>query len=97
MMNRDEYVQKLKTQLDQWNAEAKTWEAKAKEGQVHMKAEYEKQLAALNSRRDETLYQMKLLQGASADAWQDMMRGTDAALKSMQEAFNKARSHFEKK
>jgi len=97
MMNRDEYVQKLKAQLDQWNTEAKQWEAKAQEAQSHMKAEYEKQLAALNARRDETLYQMKLLQNASADAWQDMMRGTDAALKSMQEAFNKARSHFEKK
>jgi hypothetical protein len=97
MMNRDEYVQKLKAQLDLWNAEAQTWEAKAKEGQSHMKAEYEKQLAALNSRRDETLYQMKLLQSASTDAWQDMMRGTDAALKNLQEAFNKARSHFEKK
>jgi lipid II:glycine glycyltransferase (peptidoglycan interpeptide bridge formation enzyme) len=97
MMNREEYVQKLKTQLDQWNAEAEKWEAKANEAQAGMKAEYEKQLAAVNSRRDEALYQMKLLQGASLDAWQDMMRGTEEAWKNMQEAFNKARSHFEKK
>ena len=97
MINREEYVQKLKTQLDQWNAEAAKWEAKAKEGQSHMKTEYEKQLAALNTRRDEALYQMKLLQNASADAWQDMMRGADQAWKNMHEAFNKARSHFEKK
>ncbi len=97
MMDRDEYVQKLKTQLDQWNAEAKKWEAKAQEAQSHMKAEYEKQLAAVNSRRDEALYQMKLLQSASLDAWQDMMRGTEEAWKNMSEAFNKARSHFEKK
>jgi hypothetical protein len=40
---------------------------------------------------------MKLLQGASTDAWQDMMKGTDQAVKSMQEAFNRARAHFEKK
>jgi hypothetical protein len=97
MMNRDEYVQKLKTQLDEWNAEAKKWEAKAKEAQSHMKAEYEKQLAALNARRGEALEQMKRVQGASADAWQDVMRGADQAWKNMQEAFNKARSHFEKK
>ena len=62
-----------------------------------MKAEYEKQLKLLNSRRDEAMYQLKLMQNASADAWQDMMKGTDGALKSMQEAFNQARSHFEKK
>jgi hypothetical protein len=97
MMNRDEYVRKLKTQLDQWNAEAAGWEAKAREAQAHMKAEYEKQLAAVNGRRDEALYQLKLLQNASLDAWQDMMRGTEEAWKNMHEAFGKARSHFEKK
>ena len=96
-MNRDAYVKKMKEQLDQWNAEAAKWETKAKEAQVSMKAEYEKQLGLLNSRRDEAMYQLKLLQGASTDAWQDMMKGSDQALKSMQEAFNRARSHFEKK
>ena len=96
-MNRDAYVQKMKEQLDQWNAEAAKWEAKAKEAQASMKSEYEKQLNLLNSRRDEAMYQLKLLQGASTDAWQDMMKGTDQAVKSMQEAFYRARSHFEKK
>jgi hypothetical protein len=62
-----------------------------------MKAEYEKQLNQLHSRRDEAMYQLKLLQNASASAWQDMMKGSDQALKSMQEAFIRARTHFEKK
>ena len=97
MMNRDEYVQKLKDQLDRWNAEAKQWEQKTKEAQAHMKAEYEKQLAHLHGQRDLVLYQMKLLQNASHDAWQDMMKGTDQAWKDMQDAFSKARTHFEKK
>ena len=97
MMNRDEYVQKLKAQLDEWNAEAKKWEQKAKDAQAGMKAEYEKQLAQLNSQRDQALYQMKLLQNASQDAWQDMTKGAEQAWKSMHEAFERARSHFEKK
>ena len=97
MMNRDEYIQKLKAQLDEWNAEAKKWEHKAQEAQAHMKAEYEKQLAAVNGRRDEALYQMKLLQSASQDAWQDVMKGAEQAWKNMQDAFDQARSHFEKK
>ena len=29
MMNRDEYVRKMKEQLDQWNAEVAKWQAKA--------------------------------------------------------------------
>jgi lipid II:glycine glycyltransferase (peptidoglycan interpeptide bridge formation enzyme) len=97
MINRDEYVQKLKQQLDEWNGEAAKWEAKTREAQAAMKAEYEKQIAALNGRREEALYQMKLLQNASADAWRDAMGGAEKAWKDMQEAFERARSHFEKK
>jgi hypothetical protein len=97
MTDREAYVQKLKAQLDQWNAEAAKWEAKAKQAQAHMKAEYDRQLANVHSRRDEAMYQMKLLQNASADAWMDMTRGADEAWKNMHEAFGKARSHFEKK
>ena len=97
MTDRDAYVKKLKAQLDQWNAEVSKWEVKSKQAQAHMKEEYEKQLASVRGRRDEAMYQMKLMQNASADAWQDLMRGADEAWKNMQEAFNKARSHFEKK
>jgi hypothetical protein len=96
-MTRDEYVQKLKTQLDQWNAEAAKWEAKARDAQASMKGEYEKQLGMLHSRRDEALYQLRLLQGASMDAWQDLMKGADQAWRNMQDTFNRAKSHFEKK
>jgi hypothetical protein len=96
-MNRDEYVQKLKGKLDEWNAEAARWEKNTRDAQASMKAEAERQLAALNSRRDEALYQMKLLQGASADAWRDMMGGAERAWKELQEAIERARSHFEKK
>jgi len=96
-MNRDDYVQKLKQQLDEWNSEAAKWEVKTREAQEAMKAEYEKQLAAYNARREEALYQMKLLQNASADAWRDMMTGADKAWKDLQEALNQARTHFDKK
>ena len=96
-MNRDEYVQKLKQQLDEWNGEATKWEEKTRLAQATMKAEAEKQLAALKGRRDEALYQMKLLHNASADAWRDVMSGADRAWKDLQEAIDRARSHFEKK
>jgi hypothetical protein len=43
------------------------------------------------------MHELKRLQSASADAWQDMMQGADAAFKSMQAAFEKARSEFQKK
>jgi hypothetical protein len=97
MISRDEYVQKLKSQIDQWNAEAASWEAKAKQAQAGMQAEYAKQLEQYRARRDEALAELRRIQSASADAWREMMRGADAALKTMHEAFDRARSRFEKK
>ena len=47
--------------------------------------------------RDEAAAELRRIQSASAEAWTEMMRGTDAAFKSMQEAFERARKSFEKK
>jgi len=92
-MTREEYVQKLKSQIDQWNAQMSAWEAAAKGAQGKAAA----QLDQLKEQRDEALGEMRRLQGASADAWKDMMRGAEDAFKSMHEAFDKARQNFDKK
>ena len=96
-MTRDEYIEKLKSQLDQWNAETAKWEEKARTAQAQMKTGYEQQLATLSAKREEAMLQMRLLQGASTDAWKDIMSGADTAWKQMQDAFSKAREHFDKK
>ena len=97
MMNRDEYVQKLKAQIDNWNAEAARWEERARKAQAGMKAEYERQLDNFRNKRDEAMTELRRLQGASADAWVEMMRGMEASAKSMQDAFERARKSFDKK
>ena len=97
MGKREEYVDKLKTQLDQWNAEIAKWEAKAREAQVGTRAEFEKRLEALRQHREQAMYQMNLLQSAAGDAWTDLARGADEAWARMREAFDKASSHFRPK
>ena len=97
MMNRDEYVQKLKTQIDNWNAEAARWEETARKAQAGMKAEYERQLENFHKKRDEAMAELRRLQGASTDAWMEMMRGMEASAKGMQDAFERARRSFDKK
>jgi hypothetical protein len=92
-MNRDEYVQKLKAQIDQWNAQMAKWEALS----ADVKNKYLQQLDELQVRRDEALAEMRRVQGASTDAWREMMRGTEGAFKQMSEAFERARKAFEKK
>jgi hypothetical protein len=85
-MNRDDYVAKLKAQIDEWNAQAAKWEAGSA-----------KQLEQFRAQRDAALAEVRRVQNASADAWRDMIRGADSALKSVQEAFDKARKQFDKK
>jgi hypothetical protein len=97
MVSRDEYVQKLKSQIEEWNAEAAKWEAKAKAAQAGMQAEYWKQLQQYRARRDAALAELRRMQSASADAWRELMGGADDAMKNMQEAFDKARAKFDKK
>ena len=96
MSKRDEYVEKLKAQLDQWNTEVAKWEAKAQKTQADVRVEYEKQLGELRRQRDQALEQMKRVQAATGDAWVDLVRGADEAWAKMREALEKARSHFNK-
>jgi hypothetical protein len=92
-MDRDEYVQKLKAQIDQWNAQMATWTKASEE----VKNKYLQQLDEAKVRRDEAIDELRRLQNASADAWTQMMKGTEAAFKNMQTAFDNARKGFEKK
>ncbi|HZM33138.1 MAG TPA: hypothetical protein VFC18_01495 [Burkholderiales bacterium] len=86
MSQRDEYVSRMKAQLDRWNADIDRWEA-----------EYQRQLQSLRQHRDEAMVQLKLLQSAAGDAWTDVQRGADEAWDRMRQACEKAGGHFQKK
>jgi len=97
MADRDDYVKKLKSQLDHWNAEMAKWETQTKAAQASMRAEYDKQIAAFHQKRDQAIEQLSKVQSASGEAWKDLARGADEAWAKMREAFDKAHSHFKKK
>jgi hypothetical protein len=97
MSKRDDYVDTLKVQLDQWNEDIAKWEAKAHQAQAEARTEYDKRLDALRQQREQAMYQMRLLQAAAGDAWMDLMRGTDEAWARMREGIEKASTHFRAK
>jgi hypothetical protein len=96
-MTQDQYVEKLKAQIDQWNAQLKDWEGKAAQAQGRVHEQYLKQLGEVAAQRERVLVELRRVQGASLEAWQDLMRGADQAWQSMQEAFQRAHSEFNKK
>ena len=97
MISRDEYMNKLKTQIDHWNAEMAKWQAQAQDASKEYAERYAKQIEQFRAKRDEAMGELRRLQRASVDAWGDMMSGAESALTSWQEAFEKARRNFEKK
>ena len=96
MNKREQYLEKLKAQLDEWNAEVAKWETKTRSAQAGMRIEYEKQLETFRRQRDQGLEQMRKVQAETGDAWIDLVRGADEAWAKMREAFEKAQSHFHK-
>jgi len=96
MTTRDEYVEKLKAELDRWNSQMAIWETKTRDAQSEAKHEYETQLERLRAHRDQALNELKRVQNASLEAWQDLARGAESAWQAMREAFDKARSHFDR-
>jgi hypothetical protein len=96
MKTRDEYAEKLKAQIDNWNTEVTKWEAKARTAHAEMKPEIDRQLEILRQHRESAMYQMKLLQAAAGDAWVDLAKGADEAWAAFREAVEKASTHFRK-
>ena len=94
---RDEYVNRLKAQLDRWNAQAGRLEAQARDAAQDLKARCEKDLERVRAEREKALYQLKLLEGASATAWHELRHGADEAWTRMREAVAQAATNFEKR
>ena len=94
MTSRDDYVERMKAQLDQWNAQMAGWESAARQARSDARGELEKQIGIMRSRLDDMVFRMEQLKGASTEAWQEIARGADEARKSMHDAVEKARSRF---
>jgi len=94
MSKRDEYAQKLKSQIDEWNVELDKFEARMNGVSEEIRQRYQDELADLRRRRDEMVQQLTRVQQATDDAWDDVWRGAEDAWEVMKSAFTRARSRF---
>ena len=96
MSDKDDYVNKLQSQVETWNAEAAKWQEQMKTAQTAQRAEYEKQLEAYCQQRDQAMEQMRKVQAASGEAWLELTKGADEAWAKMREAYERASAQFYK-
>ena len=94
MTTKDEFVRKMHTKLDQWNAEIDSLKAKADTAEADARAEYNKQLEILRSKRDDARSKLHELEAAGESAWEDLKAGVELAWESVSEAVRSAASRF---
>ena len=94
MSKRDIYVEKLKAQLDIWNAQIDKFETQAKQASASTKVAYEEQIKLLHHQRDLAKAKFAEIQAASDEAWGDLRQGMDTAWATFRESLEKAMSRF---
>jgi len=69
MSTRDEYVEKLKIKLDQWNAGVDELKARANQETVQMNQSFQELDAQLKQKGDQAQAKLNELRQSSGDAW----------------------------
>ncbi|MFQ3790294.1 hypothetical protein [Halomonas sp. A29] len=93
MSRRDEFIEQMKTQLDEWNAEIEALAARARKASAEAQTRYHDDLERLRRRRDETRRRLEELQYASEAAWDSLQQGLDDAWELLRKALRDAQRH----
>lgn len=94
MSMKQSYVEKLKGQFREWNAEIERLRAKAQQAEADARIEYYEQIDELRQKQIEAQEKLGELQAAGESAWEDMKAGVDSAWSRMGEAVERAASRF---
>jgi len=94
---RDEYVAKLKKQLDAWNADVERLGARAKAAKAEVKAQYEQRVADLREKRQDVERRLRDAREAGEGAWEALHQGLEDAGNALKSAIEKARSEFKER
>ena len=88
---RDEYVEKLKLQLDDWNEDLDRLEKLAGELRSDAKSAYQERIADLRGKRREVERKLRGLRTAGESAWAAMKSGLEEAREEFQRSFEETR------
>ena len=95
MSTRDAYVQKLKAQIDDWNADISKLEAKAGQASADVRIKYEQSLDSLRAGRDQASDKLEQIQESSEDAWEEFQAGAEDLWGRTKAAVAAAKAEFE--
>ena len=94
MEKRDLYLEKISSQIEQYNAKLAGMRGKVNEVNADMKLEYLKQVEKFESNVDDLKGKYEQLRKSSESSWEDMKEGTEKAWNKLEESIVKATKHF---
>ncbi len=95
MLTRDQYVARLKKQLDEWNAEIDTLEVMAHKTREDAKAKVQEQLRALHSKRLEGQKKLEAIKAATGDSWEQLKAETENVWEALKDSVHAFKAHFQ--
>ncbi len=94
MTKRDEYVQKIKSQLDALNATADEVVAKALDAKQEARAKYKEEVATLRHQSKMAAAKLEELKSAGEDRWEAMVAEMDKLRDAFIHSFHYFKSHI---
>jgi len=88
------YEQKIRAQLDEWQAEVDKFRAKAADAEADAQIAYYRRIDDLRAAQNQAEERLAELKNSSDDAWDDLKTGVETATRSLSEAMTTARSRF---
>ena len=88
------YEDKLKAQLNEWDAKIDVLKAKADKAGTAAKADYYETIEDLKKKRNSAKEKLGELRAATDDAWEDLKDGLESAWSALGSAVKSATSRF---
>jgi predicted nucleic acid-binding Zn-ribbon protein len=96
MSKRDDVVNKMKRQLDEWKVEIDRLEDTVKKVKSDLKAKYEGQIRELRQKRNDGEKKLEELRASGEDAWERVRKETEHAWTAIKDSVNTFKSHYKK-
>lgn len=94
MTTRDEYIQQLKTRLDEWSAQIDELDAKARQSQAEAKEQLQARVNELKNKRQEVQVKLSQLTGASTETWETMKTGAEVLWEDLKQTLSESKAAF---
>jgi len=94
MDKKQAYEEKLKSQLDEWDAKIEVLKAKAEKKGAEAKVDYQQTIEDLQKKRTKAKDRLQELRAAGDNAWEDLKSGVEQAWSSLGDAVDSAVSRL---